>query len=87
MGTPSISWHYPLAESFLCVNCHQVGGSMIRCPSCACETGILSLEAVLGRSEAPGEATSQSEATDSLETAQAGGNDATEVNPVQHPSA
>jgi hypothetical protein len=72
VSTPShlpLAEYFSLAESYLCVNCHTVCNNAIRCPACAGEGGLLSLQAVLGH---VGASTSTPEAVD----AQAGGNDA-----------
>lgn len=42
--------HMPLAKSYLCEDCHEVGNIATQCPGCASKA-IMSLAAVLGREE------------------------------------
>ena len=41
--------HMPLAGAYLCGDCSTISDSAVRCPSCACEHGMVSLANILDR--------------------------------------
>ena len=52
--------HFPLAEAFLCQDCHAIGNWAVQCPACA-STHLLSMANVLDRSESATEAPAYAE--------------------------
>lgn len=50
MSTVCDLLHIPLAEAYLCLDCHAVGNCAEQCPACASEA-LMSLATVLEREE------------------------------------